>query len=50
MRKRAGNLSGCNKKDIFAIASNAMAKMSYIYVIGVYCAWVMCFANGKMED
>ncbi len=19
----------------------------YIYVIGVYCAWVMCFANGK---
>lgn len=48
MRKRAGNLSGCNKKDIFAIASNAMAKMSfYIYVIGVYCAWVMCFANGK---
>lgn len=47
MRKRAGNLSGCNKKDIFAIASNAMAKMSFIYIrnrcvlrVGyVLCQW-----------
>ncbi len=47
MRKRAGNLSGCNKKDIFAIASNAMAKMSFLYIrnrcvlrVGyVLCQW-----------
>ena len=31
MRKRAGNHSGCNKKDIFAIASNVMKMSFFIY-------------------
>lgn len=49
MRKRAGNHSGCNKKDIFAIASNVMAKMSYIYIyiIGMDCAWVYVLCQWK---
>ena len=55
MRKRAGNLSGCNKKDIFAIASNAMAKMSFLYIrnrcvlrVGyVLCQWKKWRSSGN---